>query len=62
MSLDNDNHQKYRNDRCKAQIKTIHKYEHILFERSYIDTSIYIFFGEHWIWTLKWGESETEET
>jgi len=47
MSLDNDNHQKYRNDRCKAKIKTIHKCEHILFERLYSDTSIYIFFGEH---------------
>lgn len=32
MSLYNDNHQKYRNNRCKAQIKTIHKYENIIFE------------------------------
>ena len=30
MSLDKDNHQKYRNDRCKAQIKTIHKYESVI--------------------------------
>jgi hypothetical protein len=31
MSLDNNNHQKQRNDRWKAQIKTIHKYENIIF-------------------------------
>lgn len=40
MSLDNDNHQKYRNDSYKAQITTIHKYENIIFECLYSDTSI----------------------
>jgi hypothetical protein len=45
MSLDNNNHQKYRNDRRKAQIKTVHKYENIIFGSLYSDTSIYNFCG-----------------